>query len=430
MYSPYKFAEKLFPINRSLTGDGVRETLKMVREILPGLQIHEVQSGTEVYDWTIPPEWNVTSGFILNKKGETIVDFEDNPLHIMSYSEPVMKWVTKEELDEHLFSYPEQPGAIPYITSYYNRDWGFCIQDWKRKFFDDKEYYVEINSELNENGSLTYADLVIPGKSEKEILFTTYICHPNLANNEVSGIVVSSYLARWILDTFTQDEREYTYRFVFVPETIGSIVYINEHFLHLKNSLEAGYVITCVGDDNQFSYMPSRHGNTLADKVAKHVLKNYSYGPVEHYSFLDRGSDERQYNSPLIKLPVCSVMRTKYGEYPEYHTSLDNLDFISENGLNGALDVYKHIVTSLELNHKFGVPLNSIHCEPQMGKRNLYRKKNIKGTTYKVRDMMNTLVYCDGYNDLIDISNITKQTYSDCSKHLKTFIEHEIIRRA
>jgi aminopeptidase-like protein len=392
----HRLMEKLYPICRSITGDGVRKTLKIIQEVIP-LKIHEVPSGTKVFDWEIPKEWNIRDAYILDEEGRKIIDFKKSNLHVVSYSIPVDKMVTLDELQNHLYSIEEQPDAIPYITSYYKERWGFCVTHNQRMQLKKGKYRVYIDSELND-GSLTYGELIIPGQSEKEVFLSTYVCHPSMANNELSGPVLTTYLAKWILSS----PRKYTYRIVFIPETIGSITYINKNMDTMKANMIAGFNISCVGDERAYSYLSSRNGNTLADKVALNILK-FRKLDFKSYSFLERGSDERQYCSPGVDLPVASIMRSKFGEYPEYHTSLDNMDLVTPAGLQGSFDVYTECIELIEKNETY-----KVNCfgEPQLGKRGLYPTLSTKESGRMVRDMMNFLAYADGKNDLVDISNI------------------------
>jgi aminopeptidase-like protein len=356
----------------------------------------EVPTGTKCFDWEVPKEWNIKDAYIITPNGNKICDFKNSNLHVVGYSAPINQVITLDELQEHLYSLPEQPDAIPYITSYYEERWGFCITQREREQLTPGEYQVFIDSELKD-GSLTYGELIIPGGSEKEIFISSYLCHPSMANNELSGPVVSTFLAKWIKEL---EHRKYTYRIIIIPETIGSITYLSRNHQSLKQNVVAGFNITCIGDDRAYSYLPSRHGNTLSDKVALHVLKHMQPKFVR-YSFLDRGSDERQYCSPGMDLPVCSVMRTKYGCYPEYHTSLDDLNLVTPTGLFGGYEVLTRIIECLEMDELL---LSTVLCEPQLGKRGLYPTISTKSIRSEVINMMNYLTYCDGLSSNLEIA--------------------------
>ena len=413
-------AKELFPINRSLSGDGVRKTLNILKRENKELQIHSIKSGTKVFDWEVPDEWNCKEAYIITPDGKKICDYNKNNLHLVQYSTPFEGEVSLEELNKHLYSLPHLPDAIPYVTSYYYRKWGFCISENERKKLKKGVYKVVIKSELKK-GVINYADLIIPGKSKKEIMFSTYICHPSMANNELSGPVLATFLAKYL----KKRNNYYTYRFIFAPETIGSLIYLSKHLNYLKENVIAGFILTCVGDERNYSYLASRYGDTLADKVALNILEN-EIKEFKKYSYLDRGSDERQYCAPGIDLPVCSVMRTKYGEYPEYHTSLDNFNVVTAKGLEGAYNLYIKMIEVLENNFKYKV---TVLGEPQLGKRGLYPKECTPITDYSLAFLYrNFLAYADGSNDLIDIANILGVSAYKLVAIAKLFLKENLIK--
>ena len=375
----YSFCKSIFKINRSLTGEGVRETLGIIKIKLPDLKINEIPSGTKCFDWEIPKEWNVKDAYLKDFNGKKIIDFKKNNISLVGYSKPINQKISLKELLPHLFTLPNQPFAIPYITSYYKENWGFCISENEKNNLQEGEYEVFINSNLSE-GSLTYGELLIKGETDNEIFISTYICHPSLANDNLSGPVLATYLSKFINEI---KNRYYSYRIIFIPETIGAIAYLSKNLNFLKTNVKAGFILTCVGDDNNYSFLPSRSGNTLSDKVALHVL-NYSKKEYTKYSFLDRGSDERQYCSPDVDLPVCSVMRSKYGEFKEYHTSLDNLDLVSPNGFAGSYEMHTKIIEALENNFIYKT---SVIGEPQLGKRGMYPNISTKQSISVVRNL-------------------------------------------
>ncbi|MBZ7930452.1 DUF4910 domain-containing protein [Campylobacter sp. RM9939] len=417
----YELAKELFPICRSITGQGFRDSLYILDNALGGgnLQIHSIKSGTKVFDWIVPPEWYIKDAFIITPNGEKICDFKKHNLHVINYSEGIDKEIELDELQNHLYSLEEEPDAIPYVTSYYKKRWGFCITHNERKKLKQGKYRVFIDAKHDENGVLNYADFIIPStkNSKEEILISTYLCHPSMANNELSGPIVAIYLAKWLLNL---KERKYNYRFVIIPETIGSIIYINKHLKHLQKYLKAGFVLSCLGDDNAYSLIHTPKENSLSDKVALHTLKNKVN--FKEFSFLYRGSDERQYNAPLVNLGVVGICRSKYAEYQEYHTSKDDLSFISPKGLMGGLKAMQEIILNLEINEIYE---NTIFCEPNLGKRGLYHTLS---TANDIPLACNFLAYCDGKNDIIDIAEILNMQAYEFQDLLKKILEFKLLK--
>jgi len=397
----------------------VRKTLKYIQDILPELKIYSVSSGAQAFDWTVPNEWIIHDAFIADESGKRIVDYQKHNLHILGYSEPVDKWLTLDKLDSHLFSLPDQPNGIPYVTSYYERRWGFCLTHNQRKTLQPGNYHVVINSDLKP-GIMNYGELILPGDSVKEVFLSTYICHPSMANNELSGPVVTTALARWLSSL---ERRRYTYRIVFIPETIGSIVYLSRNLDHLKQHVIAGFNITCIGDDRCYSYLPSRDGNTFSDRAALHVLMHID-PEFNRYTWLDRGSDERQYCAPGIDLPIATIMRSKYGEYPEYHTSLDDLSLVTSSGLEGGFTALKK---TLEIIEKNVCPKTTVLGEPQLGKRGLYPKLSTKTSGEQVRAMMNLISYCDGQNSLLEIAELIEEPFWELAPIVEKLVDNGLL---
>jgi len=326
-----------------------------------------------------------------------------------------------DDLQNYLYSLPNNPSAIPYVTSYYKERWGFCLKDEVRQNLIDGEYKVFIDSKL-EDGHMSYGELIFPGETEQEIFLSTYICHPSMANNELSGPVLTQALAKYIQ---LLKSRRYTYRIIFIPETIGSIYYLSKHLENMKSNIIAGYNISCVGDDLVYSFLPSRRGDTLSDRIAMHVLDNYVDKYIK-YSFLDRGSDERQYCSPKVNLPIACISRSKYGEYKEYHTSKDDLNFISAKGLQNSYEVYKKCIDALENNKVYEV---TEYCEPQLGKRGLYPTLGAKKERNKLlKNIMNFLAYADGKNDLLKISSIVRTSIWELGEIVNLLLNEKLIK--
>jgi len=414
-----KLAEELWPLNRSLSGEGTRESLRILKRELSNLEISKFQSGSQVFDWVVPPEWNCYEAYILSPDGRKICDFSNNNLHLVGYSEPIEASVTLAELQEHLFSLPDQPNAIPYVTSYYKRNWGFCLAEQDRRLLVEGEYKVIIRSEFSNSG-LDYGELVIPGISDREVFFSTYLCHPSMANNELSGPILAVQLAKHLqkMDNF------YTYRFIFIPETIGSIAYMASNLLNMKKNMLAGFVLTCLGDERAYSYIPSRKGGTIADVAALSTFQELGISPIL-YGWQDRGSDERQYCSPGADLPVCSVTRSKHGSYPEYHTSLDALgEVVTIDGLQGSFDFYLALISKLDTQR---FPRMTVVGEPQLGKRGLYPNTSIKDAYADVRSVMDFISMLDG---TIETEDAIKKSGVDKARghaFLNRLIEEELV---
>tara|TARA_S200000501_G_C20833210_1_gene748205 strand:- start:669 stop:1997 length:1329 start_codon:yes stop_codon:yes gene_type:complete len=412
--------KKLFPINRSLSGDGNLKTLKIIKSQIPYIKIKSFPSRKKVFDWIIPDEWNVKNAFVKDKYGKKIIDFKKNNLHLIGYSSPIKKRIDKNDLMKKIYSLKKLPNAIPYITSYYNKYWGFCITNNQKKIIlknykKDDVFDVLIDSKFNKKGSLSYGEVILPGKSKKEILISTYICHPSMANNELSGPLVAIALTKF----FKKIKLKKTLRILFLPETIGSIAYINKNLKKLRKNVIGGYVLTCIGDNKSYSYLSTKYDNALSDKAAKDAFKKLGI-KFKKYSFLKRGSDERQYNSPGVDLNIGSIMRSKYGEYKEYHTSLDNFNLVNEKGLSGGYRVAKQSIINLletkeiqknkkKLN-KTKNPKFKYLCEPNLGKRGLYNLLGSKEVNYNSfnRKILNFLQFCDGKNNIKKISQDIK----------------------
>ena len=391
----YALIDRLYPICRSITGNGVRETLSIISEIIP-LDIIEVQSGEKALDWEIPLEWNIKDAFVLNEKGEKVIDFNESNLHVLNYSIPVDKEVNLKELEEHVFTLPANPDWIPYRTSYHNENWGFCMAHSKLKELKEGKYHVKVDSTL-EPGSLTYGEYYVKGEIEQEVLITCHICHPSLCNDNLSGIAVAASLA----EILKKLDLRFSYRFLFIPGTIGSITWLSRNEDKLKN-IRYGLVLTLLGDDGKLNYKKSRRGNAEIDRIVENALKanETDYGIIEFYPY---GYDERQFCSPGYNLPVGRLSRTPHGEFPEYHTSADNLDFVKADKLSGSLEFLLDVIETIEGNKKY-LNLNP-KGEPQLGKRGLFKKIGGESNT---KDYQMALLWVlnmsDGDNSLLDIS--------------------------
>jgi aminopeptidase-like protein len=416
----------LFPICRSLTGKGVVKTLKIIQKEFPTLIIKKIISGTKVFDWNVVPEWNVSNAYISDKNNLKIIDFKINNLHLLGYSVAVKKSLSKKELFKYLYFLKKQPKAIPYVTSYYEKRWGFCISYNQFKMIEKKysskdKFNVVIKSSFKKKGHLNYGEVVLPGKSNQEILISTYICHPSMANNELSGPIVSMGLINY----FRKKKLSKTLRFIFIPETLGSIAYLSKNLINLKNNVIGGYNLTCIGDERKHSCMFTKYQNSPSDEAIIEAYKSLNIKDYKIHPFLKRGSDERQYNSPGVDLPISSIFRTKYGEYPEYHTSLDNFDIVTLKGITGGFKVAKK---SIEILLENIYPKYKIICEPQMGKRGLYPTLSTKTEKKLTRSYMDFLQYSDGSNSLKKISDLINLDYKSTEKINLVLLKNGLIR--
>lgn len=415
----HALARRLWPLHRSITGEGTRQTLRILQEVLPGLTIHEIPSGTQVFDWTIPDEWTMRSATLTGPDGEVVIDYVDSNLHVVGYSIPVDVTLELADLQEHLHSIPEQPDAIPYVTSYYNPRWGFCLTDEQRQGLRPGAYRAVIDSSL-EPGSLTYADLILPGESTDEIFISTYVCHPSLANNELSGPVVATALASYIASL---PRHHYTYRFAFTPESIGAIAYADRNLEVLRKNVVAAINLSCIGDDRSYTYLASRHGNLRIDREAKRAIRGRQN--VREYTYLGRGSDERHYGAPGVDLPIISLMRSRYADYPEYHTSLDDLDrVVTPTGLQGGFDLVRDVIDAMESEP---VLVTTVRGEPQLGKRGLYHTVQKKSTPEDVMLRTNVLAYSDGHHTIHDMVELFDAPLSVLRPMVDELIDHGLV---
>ena len=400
------FAAELFPICRSITGNGLRQTLAMIKNRIP-LETFEVASGTQVFDWVVPKEWNVLDAYIKDRTGRRVVDFQQSNLHLMNYSSPVHATMPLRELKPHLFTLPEKPDWIPYRTSYYQEDWGFCLSHNQMLALQDGDYEVCIDSSLRD-GHLSYGECFLPGRSSDEILISCHVCHPSLANDNLSGLVVATALAQLL----SGKDLHYSYRFLFVPGTIGAITWLAQNQAS-TGRIRHGLVLTCLGDSGPFHYKKSRRGDSEIDRVAAHVLSHLAEAS-EILEFSPYGYDERQYCSPGFNLPVGCLMRSVWGTFPEYHTSADNLEFIKPQALGASFRVCAAIIDVLENNGRYR-NLNP-YCEPQLGRRGLYRSTGGDGINAEINARLWVLNLSDGDHSLLDIAERSKLPFAQISE--------------
>jgi aminopeptidase-like protein len=390
----YELIRELYPICRSITGQGVRETLARLRALIP-IVVHEVPSGTTVFDWTVPLEWQIRDAWIKDESGDKVVDFQRCNLHVVSYSLPVRRRIPFRELRSHLFTLPEHPDWIPYRTSYYNETWGFCLSHHQLQRFTDSEYEVCIDSSLKP-GHLTYGELLVPGQSEEEFLVSAHICHPSLCNDNLSGISVAAHLAR---DLLGQKQRRRSYRFLFIPGTVGAITWLAQNAGRIDR-IRGGLTLVCLGDAARLTYKRSYIGDAEIDRAAIHVLK-HTEDLEQIIDFFPYGYDERQFNAPGFRLPVGSLMRGRHGQFPQYHTSADDLTFIQPRQLANSYEVIRRIIGVLEGNHRYRNLFP--YGEPQLGKRGVYREMGEADQTKQLAILW-ALSLSDGSYSLLDIA--------------------------
>lgn len=404
-----KWAKDLYPICRSITGKGTEETLKYFKKLNPEFKIINFKSGSRVFDWKIPKEWNIKNSYIQHESGKKYAEFKKSNLHVVGYSTPINKWMSKKKLLENIFTQKDQPNSIPYVTSYYKKRWGFCLSEKEKKKLPSGNYRAFINSSLK-NGNLKLSHAILKGKSKKEIFFSSYVCHPSMVNNELSGPVLLNAIMKYIKKNYKK--RKFSYRFVLLPETIGSIAYLSKYQKEMKKNILCGYNLTCVGDTRAYSYVRSRDGNSISDFYMDKYLKKMKN--FKKYEYIDRGSDERQYCSPSVDLPICSFSKSKF--YKEYHTDKDNFKVVTQKGLMESLKVFMKIIDDLE---KSIFPKTKIFCEPNLGKRNLYPTLSQKGNYKSVKLRMDLLAYSDGRKNLEFISQIINQPIKKIAQEYK-----------
>lgn len=411
-----KFINQLFPLNRSLAGNDNRKTLKIIKSKIPKLKIKSFNSGDKVFDWTIPNEWEVFDAYILDETGKKIIDYKTCNLHLATYSIPFEGYLSLKQLLKKIITHKTLKNAIPYKTLYYKNDWIFCLsknQLEKIKKNKSKFYFIKINTKFTV-GKMNYGELLIPGKSNKEILISTYICHPSLANNELSGMVMTTYLAKH----FQNKILNYSIRFLFIPETIGSISYIKYNLKKLKNNFLAGFIVTCVGDSGKFTILKPKNETSVSYKITLRVLKDIN-AKFKSISFLKRGSDERQYSWPGVDLNFTSIMRTKYGSYKEYHTSLDNLSFISSENIKETLKLYIKVINKINTSL---FPKTISICEP------FYENKNfINYHPIGTKIISNFLMYSDGLTSIEELSGILKINTTKCMNIYKFLKKNKLV---
>ena len=412
-----EWAKDLFPLCRSLTGKGTQKTLRYFKKINPEFKILAFKSGTKVFDWIIPDEWNIVDAYIKHESGKKYCNFKKSNLHVVGYSTPINKILNKKQLLKYIYTEKKQPNSIPYVTSYYKKRWGFCMTENERKKLPAGKYTAYINSSLKK-GVMELMDAKINGRNKKEIFFSSYVCHPSMANNELSGPVLLNALLMYVKKAYPKSN--YSYRFVLLPETIGSITYINKNLNNLKKNVVCGFNLTCVGDERAYSYVSSKNENTLADEAINASLINKK--KVNRYSFKDRGSDERQYCSPKVNLPLVAFSRSK--DYPEYHTNKDDFKLVTSKGLQESFEVIKDIIDVFEY---CLYPKTNFFCEPNMGKRDLYPTLSKKFSYADSHIRMDIIAFSDGKTSLFKIAELINKPLKKVLEECKILKKNKII---
>ena len=419
-FDMYKWCQDLFPICRSITGDGIQKTLKYFEKLNPSLKRIKFKSRSKVFDWTVPLEWNIKDAYIKHSSGKKFADFKKSNLHVVNFSIPKNKYIKKKDLIKKIHTLKNFKNAIPYVTSYYKRDWGFCLSYNEKKKLPDGNYKIFIDSEIKK-GNLHLSHAILNGKKKNEIFFSSYVCHPSMANNELSGPVVLNALIKYIKTNYKKTK--YTYRFVLLPETIGSIAYLSRYKSILKKKVMMGFNLSCLGDDKAYSIIKGPNKDDLSYKALYSILRNKK--KLKVYDFRHRGSDERQYCSPGIDLPVVGFCRSKYGEYKEYHTDRDNLKLISQKSLEQSLEVLKNLVDVCEVSL---FPKTQTFCEPNLSKRNLYpTTSTLFSMTTDLKLRKDILAFSNGKRSIFDLSEILDNDVLKICSEIKILKKNKLI---
>ena len=419
-FDMYKWCQDLFPICRSITGDGIQKTLKYFEKLNPSLKRIKFKSRSKVFDWTVPLEWNIKDAYIKHSSGKKFADFKKSNLHVVNFSIPINKYIKKKDLIKKIHTLKNFKNAILYVTSYYKSDWGFCLSYNEKKKLPDGNYKIFIDSEIKK-GNLHLSHAILNGKKKNEIFFSSYVCHPSMANNELSGPVVLNALIKYIKTNYKKTK--YTYRFVLLPETIGSIAYLSRYKSILKKKVMMGFNLSCLGDDKAYSIIKGPNKDDLSYKALYSILRNKK--KLKVYDFRHRGSDERQYCSPGIDLPVVGFCRSKYGEYKEYHTDRDNLKLISQKSLEQSLEVLKNLVDVCEVSL---FPKTQTFCEPNLSKRNLYpTTSTLFSMTTDLKLRKDILAFSNGKRSIFDLSEILDNDVLKICSEIKILKKNKLI---